>query len=590
MHIFEEIKGIQAGFIFIIILIIGIGVITYREINEVYEMGQKNSESFMILNALEGLLAQTSMAEESQRNYFLTNRNIYVEGFYEASTNIDQHFSTLHSIIADTPKTPLLDSLKRMIYIRLESLETKIDLQRKGDRDKALFLLEQSLSSQTMLNIRNLIVSMERHEYKRLSEKNKKIVDVVRNTSVTILIGTVLSCIIFLTTFYMLSREILERKRIEEAVKVESEFSERLLNSSIDGIFAFDKDLRYTLWNPGVEALTGIHKEDALGRVCYDVMPFLKEIGEDKNFHETLRGNYAISKDKWFYVPESGKKGYFEAYYSPIYDRQKKVSGGLGIIRNTTRRKLALEALERTNDLLEKRVQERTAALLKTNEDLRNEVQQRKEAQEKINNSLQEKVVLLREIHHRVKNNLQVISSLLNLQSSYIEDAKALEIFRESQNRVRSMALIHEKLYQSKDLNKVDFSEYIDSLTSDLIRSYNIDRSRIKFKSNVQEILLGVDTAILCGLIINELISNSFKHAFPEDVSGEVAVELSKRESEKYELIVRDNGVGLPEYIDYKNTDSLGLQLVVSLTDQLGGDISLTRNGCTEFKIIFTAV
>ena len=197
--------------------------------------------------------------------------------------------------------------------------------------------------------------------------------------------------------------------------------------------------------------------------------------------------------------------------------------------------------------------------------------------------------MLLREIHHRVKNNLQVISSLLNLQSGYIEDKKSLEIFRESQNRVKSMALIHEKLYQSKELNKIEFSEYIKSLMKDLFISYNIDNERIKLKSDFEGIYFEIDTAILGGLIINELVSNSLKHAFPDGRKGEVFIGINKIENNKYVLILKDNGIGFPENIDFRKTDSLGLQLVTTLTEQLGGVIDLNRNGYTEFKIVFNA-
>ena len=288
-------------------------------------------------------------------------------------------------------------------------------------------------------------------------------------------------------------------------------------------------------------------------------------------------------------MPETGKKGYFEAYYSPIQNETNEVVGGLSIIRNTTRRKVALEALQRSKDLLEKRVDERTAELSKANKNLIKEVEERKKAQERINESLQEKVVLLREIHHRVKNNLQVISSLLNLQSGYIEDQKSLEIFRESQNRVRSMALIHEKLYQSKDLNRVEFSEYIQSLSKDLFRSYNLDASKIKLVSDLEGVKLEIDIAILCGLIVNELITNCFKHAFPEGRKGEVIISMKELKQRNFTLVVKDNGIGFPINIDYKNTESLGLQLVNTLTDQLGGTLSLLRNGYTEFRIEFSS-
>ncbi len=211
------------------------------------------------------------------------------------------------------------------------------------------------------------------------------------------------------------------------------------------------------------------------------------------------------------------------------------------------------------------------------------DVTERRVAEERIRLSLKEKEVLLKEVHHRVKNNLQIISSLLNLQSKYIKDDQALEMFKESRNRIRSMTLIHEKLYRSKDLANIDVSEYIQNLSSNLFRSYSA--GRVNLRTQVDDILLGIDTAIPCGLIINELVSNSLKHAFPEK-HGDIFVNLH-RDNGKFTLVVSDNGVGFPETVDFRNTDSLGLQLVCTLTDQLDGVIELNRTGGTEFKITF---
>lgn len=210
--------------------------------------------------------------------------------------------------------------------------------------------------------------------------------------------------------------------------------------------------------------------------------------------------------------------------------------------------------------------------------------------------SLTEKEVLLKEIHHRVKNNLQVISSLLNLQSGYITDGAALQMFKESQNRVRSMALIHEKLYQSEDLAKIDFAEYIRDLTNYLIRMYATETRMVNLEMDVKDISLDIDTAIPCGLIINELISNSLKYAFPaenetfdesDEPENKILIELYSTDGSNLILIVSDNGVGFPEDVDFQKTESLGLQLVNTLTEQLEGSIELEENGGTTFKIMF---
>ncbi len=194
---------------------------------------------------------------------------------------------------------------------------------------------------------------------------------------------------------------------------------------------------------------------------------------------------------------------------------------------------------------------------------------------------------ILQEIHHRVKNNIQIISSLLSLQSHYIKDKMYVELLKESQNRIRSMALIHEKLYQSKNLASIDFNEYVETLVHDLIRSYGMNTAKIALTMKVENISLNIDAAVPCGLIINELVSNALTHAFPDGREGEITVTCNLH-GDALELVVSDNGVGIPEDLDFKNTDSLGLRLVTILAeDQLNGKITLDRSKGTAFRITF---
>jgi len=215
------------------------------------------------------------------------------------------------------------------------------------------------------------------------------------------------------------------------------------------------------------------------------------------------------------------------------------------------------------------------------------DITDRKKAENQIQTSLKEKEILLKEIHHRVKNNLQVISSLLYLQSKNISDKKTLNMFGESQNRVKSIALVHEKLYKSEDLARIDFNEYVKNLINDLYRSYGINSDRIAMNTNVSNVFLSIDTAIPCGLIINELISNSMKHAFPKRNKGSIHIDFYS-DKNKYVLNVGDNGIGLPKNLDFRNTKSLGLQLVNNLVHQLDGTIELNKENGTEFEITFT--
>jgi len=215
------------------------------------------------------------------------------------------------------------------------------------------------------------------------------------------------------------------------------------------------------------------------------------------------------------------------------------------------------------------------------------DISERKKAEEQILDALREKDVLLREIHHRVKNNMQVISSLLNLQSQRFPDAGVREAFRESQDRIKSMALVHEKLYQTKDLSRIDFSDYVKSLTSFLFRTYQTDATQIALKLDLERTSLDVNAAIPCGLILNELVLNALKHAFPGERKGEITVELHESEAGSILLTVRDNGIGFPEGIDIGHTDTLGLQIISLLTEQLEGRIEVRRNGGTVFTLSF---
>jgi two-component sensor histidine kinase len=215
-----------------------------------------------------------------------------------------------------------------------------------------------------------------------------------------------------------------------------------------------------------------------------------------------------------------------------------------------------------------------TEGIEKTRKTLSEMIQEREKLEE----------IRKKEIHHRIKNNLQVISSLLDLESDKFNDESVIEAFKESQNRVISMALVHEELYRSQDMESIDFSDYLMKLVNELSYSYIIEKESIKIKTNVETVFLDMDTAIPLGMIVNELISNSFKHAFSPGEKGEIHVNLSLNNG-KLLLAVGDNGTGFPEHVNFRETDSLGLQLVTTLISQIGGILELERDGGTSFRI-----
>ncbi len=215
------------------------------------------------------------------------------------------------------------------------------------------------------------------------------------------------------------------------------------------------------------------------------------------------------------------------------------------------------------------------------------DITERKRAEEQVKASLKEKEALIKEMSHRVTNNLQVISSLLNLQAGYITDEPARRVFMESQNRLKALALIHDKLYQSEDLTSIDFSGYIRNLVVHLFRAYKVNAHAITLQLDLDPVILDIDHAVPCGLIINELVSNALKYAFPNGKTGEVRIDLHGDNERRLILAVGDNGVGFPIGVDFRKTASLGMQLVNTLTDQIEGTITLERNCGTTFKIVF---
>ncbi|MDT8396386.1 MAG: PAS domain S-box protein [bacterium] len=214
------------------------------------------------------------------------------------------------------------------------------------------------------------------------------------------------------------------------------------------------------------------------------------------------------------------------------------------------------------------------------------DISDRQEAQERIRNSLAEKEILLREIHHRVKNNLQVISGLLNLQSQYIGDVGVRSVFKESQNRIKTMALIHEELYQREDLALINLAKYLRDLVENLFQSYMVKKEAVELVLDIPALEINLDTAIPCGLIVNELVSNALKHAFPDQRKGKIEVSVT-RLGGTYTLTISDDGVGLPEGMDYRKVKSMGMQLVVVLVEQLGGELTYNGEGGTSFMMTF---
>ena len=341
-----------------------------------------------------------------------------------------------------------------------------------------------------------------------------------------------------------ISRDLRERKKAEDALK-NSELKYRTIFENVQDVFyQIDKNGNIIEISPSIERYSGYKSSELKGKPVETV--YLNP--EDrKNLLKELENKGEVVDYELKLKTKSNDKLYVSTNAHFIFDSYKNPIGIEGSLRD---------------------------------------VSERKNIELKLKNSLIEKEMLLKEIHHRVKNNLMIISSLLNIQSSYITDKESKEIFKESQNRAKSMALIHERLYQSTDLKRIDFGDYIQSLSTELFHTYVADPSIIALKTNVEDIYLDINTAIPLGLIVNELITNSLKHAFPRGMTGEIDVDFHMVK-DHYEFTVKDNGIGFPDTLDYKNTESLGMQMVNSLTEQIDGEIELNNEKGTSFKITF---
>jgi len=389
-----------------------------------------------------------------------------------------------------------------------------------------------------------------------------------------------------------LKAEITEHKRAEDMLRESEQRYATTLASIGDAVIATDIGGRITFMNAVAEELTGWSLAEAVTQPVPRVFRIInmqtRQTVEDPISRVLMHGMIVGLANHTLLIRKDGAEIPIDDSGAPIRDGDGKTMGVVLVFRDITERKQAEEALRRAYEELEMRVQERTAELGEANEALQAEITVRRRSEEHLKESLKEKEILLKEVHHRVKNNMQVISSLLMLQEDLSEDKKIIETLKDSQNRISSMALIHERLYRSGTLSKIDLKEYIDDLVSGLFQSYGVSESRVALNINVENVLLGIDSAIPCGLIINELVSNSLKHAFLGAKSGEIKIFLRLTDENMIELVVGDNGIGIPEDMDIRKTKSLGLYLVTLLVEnQLHGEITLNQEKGTEFQIKF---
>ncbi len=349
------------------------------------------------------------------------------------------------------------------------------------------------------------------------------------------------------TMLAALGRHVEAIKAAEDAVKRSEAKYRALFDAATDAIFLETQDGRILDCNPTAARLFGRDKSDLIGLAFFSLIDGHRASDQDR-----LRDE--LGNKGFVFLEKTGRKAGGEKFPCEISVRSARIGRSnliVAFVHDTTERARSEDQLRR---------------------------------------SLREKEVLLREVHHRVKNNMQIISSLFNLQSESIRDPSAITLLKECQVRIRSMALVHEKLYQSKDMAHIPFADYMTSLAMYLFHFWQVDEDRIRLDLKIANILLDVNTAIPLGLIINELVSNALEHAFPDGRVGEIRVRLIALDPSRFELVVEDDGVGLPPGFDVDGSESLGLQLVGLLVKQLDGTIRAESDGVTRFEIVVNAL
>ncbi len=389
--------------------------------------------------------------------------------------------------------------------------------------------------------------------------------------------------------------DITERKQAEKALHRSLQLLEKIFSGLKEAVLVVEPTTRtIILGNPSIEHIFGYSTHDVFGQP-------VKFLYADQAVYERFDADLfdALDAQEVFYAEcrmrrKDGNIFISEYTATEIVDDSGARTAVVMVVRDVTERRQAEGELKKYHDRLEELVEERTAELTKTvteiqhlNAQLHQEISARKQAEQQIRSSLQEKEVLLKEIHHRVKNNMQVISSLLNLQANLVQDKRSHFMFQESQYRIKSMALIHEKLYQSENLTHIDFNDYAKTLVHNLYISYKTSAGNILFTIDVEPVSFDIDTAIPCGLIMNELVSNSLKYAFPGG-SGTITIDMKEKSDGVYTLMIGDDGIGMPEDLDIAASDTLGLQLVKGLVEeQLEGTLELRNTQGTIWKITF---
>jgi two-component sensor histidine kinase/CHASE3 domain sensor protein len=556
--------------------------------------------SHSVIESLESIFTHLQGAETGQRGYLLTGEFRYLEPFSAALTNLDQEMTAFRNLVQDDPfQQKRMAELSQLISQEIDKLNKTILLRKKGGSSSIYQIVRTDFGKNVMDDIRRLIHDMEEEERALLKQRLQQ----VRQQSIEL---GVLFAGLFILLFVMeinLLRQIdrgRARERTLEASKRDlhqkNAFIQLLqqVSSSANEASGLSEAMQealelicqHTRWAIG-HGLVLAKEEDLLISSNWHTAP-------DQRFQKFKQAVDDLTFSRDVGLPGQVLASGTAIWISDLYKntgftrKQQAETAGLQsasafpIVIGTevvgVLEFFSEHTLEPDADLLQIMTQVGT---------ILGRVAERQRTETLTAESLREKEVLLKEIHHRVKNNLQIISSFLRLQAGKIKGKEAAVVFQQSQDRIRAMALIHESLYGSKNISQIRFGPFVRNLVSYLLSSYGVSSSRVDTRIQIAEEPLDLDSAICCGLIITELVSNALKHAFPTDSQGLILIQFEKKDESHFQLVVSDNGVGLSPDLNVETLGSLGLRIIHALVDQLGGVLESDTQHGTSLRIIF---
>lgn len=539
------------GFSSIVLLLIVFGVISLIGIRTLSKVTRTiYNHPLVVSNA--SLRATVSMIKmhRSMKDValfdFPSEINIAINAVNKQERMVLESLDTIKKNILGDEGQKLENETRRLFVNWKPVREEVIKLVHEGQRKEAA-KITMGKGADYVLNLENKMLELTSYARNKATDfmrhGEKVHTRVIKSSIILMSLGLLLS--VFIAFFTIRRTQTTEKEILRSKI---------LLESSIESpkdmiILSLDREYRYLYFNKThAESMSHVFgTRPQIGDCIFDHMKSKDDIDKVKeHYNRALAGEGHVAIEDY---GEDQVRYYYEIRYNPIYNEKNEIIGVTSFAQNIT---------------------------------------ERKQAEEQIKASLKEKEVLLREIHHRVKNNMQLLISLLRLQADKIEDKKYADMFKEGEDRIRSMSLIHEKLYQTQDFANINFGEHIKSLVDGLFVSYGVDTDKVSLNIDIKDVSIDLENAIPCGLIINELVSNSLKYAFPQGREGKISIALRPFNEDELELTVSDDGVGISEDLDIEKTDTMGLTLVKVLAGhQLDGKIDLDRTEGTQFNIKF---